>query len=296
MADSPNPSRRRPRVSERLSFLERIGPGIARSPASGLRPPIPGSRSWVPDMRVVDREREIVVRLVSPEIDPRKFTLRLSGRTLTVSGATVTERPGPHPYRSFRRAILLPADVDREGLVARADGHLLTIRIRKAFAPAGIGTPAAPAKHLRVRDLMTRSVRSVEPDTPVAEAAALLARHDIGSVPVCIGRKVVGILTDRDLALRLIARGLDASRVRVRDVMTPDPITCSPDLPLGDAEQAMGDAQVRRLPVVDPEGDLVGFLSMARIARSESGRRAGQLLRRVSRPGAPFLLRPTSGQ
>jgi CBS domain-containing protein len=74
--------------------------------------------------------------------------------------------------------------------------------------------------------------------------------------------------------------------------MTPDPVSCSPDDALTEAEREMADAQVRRLPVVDAQNNLVGFLSLAKIARSEPDARAGHLLRGVSEPGRPELGRP----
>jgi len=100
---------------------------------------------------------------------------------------------------------------------------------------------------------------------------------------------VLGILTDRDIALRVTAQALAPADVRVGDVMTPNPVTCREEDPLVDAEQLMSDAQVRRLPVVDPQGTMVGYLALAKIARYEDDLRSGHVLRGVSEPGKPSV-------
>jgi len=288
------PARRQSRSPAKgLTAFERLSLGLERLFTPNPAPPIPGSRPWVPDLRVVDRRREIVIRLVTREFDPRRIRIQLSGRRLRFSAAAATESGNPPTYRAFERSIVLPEGVDPGTCSARASGHILTVRFRKAVPAAG--RPLLPRRTSavsKVRDVMSPDVRFVTPETPVSEAAALLRTYDYGSVPVCLGGKVVGILTDRDIALRVTARTLDPTLVRVGEVMTPDPVSCSPDDALEEAEREMADAQVRRLPVVDATGTLVGFLSLARIARSEPEGRAGHLLRGVSEPGRPDLRRP----
>jgi len=285
------PTRRRSAVS-RLTAIERLRLGLERLLTPNPPPPMPGSRPWVPDLRVVDRRRELVIRLVTRVFDPRRIRIQISGRVLTFSAAAAPNSGGSASYQAFERSVVLPESVRTESCSARAAGHLLTVRFRKtapspAQSPAGRGTGTA-----KVRDVMSRGVRFVTPETPVSEAAALLRTYDFGSVPVCRGGRVVGILTDRDIALRVTAQTLDPTLVRVGEVMTPDPVTCSPDDVLAEAGREMADAQVRRLPVTDPQGYLVGFLSLAKIARSEPDERAGHLLRGVSEPGKPGLTRP----
>jgi CBS domain-containing protein len=290
------PSKRQPGSAGRLSPLERTGQGAPRTPGRASPPPVPGSRPWVPDVRVLDRKDEILIFLGSPEIDARKIGLRLSGRRLTFSGASVADIGGHPRYHAFRRNVVLPETLDPGRLRAHATEHLLVVRLRKRARSASRSVPAVTRAPLRVRDVMSREVRSVGPEATALEAAALLGRYDIGSVPVSSEGMVVGVLTDRDLALRVTARDLDPATVKVRDVMTPDPVACTPDLPLADAERAMADLQVRRLPVVDRAGTLVGYLSMSRVAWAEGDHRAAYLIRGVSRPGKPLLLRPASGR
>jgi CBS domain-containing protein len=239
----------------------------------------------------MDRRSELVIRLVTREFDPRRIRIQISGRMLTFTAAAAGSG-APPSYRAFERSIVLPEAVRPETCSARAGGHVLTVRFQKAHPSPTEHPSDRGSETLKVRDVMTRVVRFVTPETPVSEAAGLLRTYDFGSVPVCTGGMVVGILTDRDIAVRVTAPTLDPTLVRVGDVMTPDPVTCSPDDALAEAEREMADAQVRRLPVVDPQGYLVGFLSMARIARSEAEGRAGQLLRGVSQPGTPALGRP----
>jgi len=117
-----------------------------------------------------------------------------------------------------------------------------------------------------VRDVMTRNPKSVHPDTPAREAARLMREEDTGVMPVVEDGRVVGIVTDRDLAMRIIAEGKDTN-TQVRHVMSGDVHVCTPDDKLVDAVRIMGEENVRRLPVVDRDDRLKGMLSMTDIAR-----------------------------
>ena len=119
-------SKRRSGSGGLLSPLERIGLGIEQMvrPRSAAR--FSGSRPWVPEVRVVDRPHEVVLRVISPELDPRRIRIELAGRALTFSGATAD--PG---YHAFRRTLLLPESADWSRLSARAGRRVLTIRIPK---------------------------------------------------------------------------------------------------------------------------------------------------------------------
>ncbi len=119
-----------------------------------------------------------------------------------------------------------------------------------------------------VRDLMNPSVVSITPEESAALAARLLSRHDLGALPVC-GQSgtLVGIVTDRDIITRCVAAGEDPSRVPVRDIMSPAPVTVSPGDDVHQAARQMAHRQVRRLPVV--EGDqVVGMVSLGDLARN----------------------------
>ncbi len=139
-------------------------------------------------------------------------------------------------------------------------------------------------KNPRIREIMTQDVECASPDTSVREAAERMRSRDIGSLPVCEGKRVVGIITDRDITIRSTASGSDPSSTKVGAVMTREIVSVKPDDTLKDAERIMHDRQLRRLPVVDENGELVGYLAMAKIARKESPAKAGRVLQGVSQP------------
>jgi len=138
-----------------------------------------------------------------------------------------------------------------------------------------------------IRDIMTRDVLSVQPDTTLRDAAQLLKTKDIGSVPVVQGRKIAGILTDRDIAIRAVAEGRDPGSTRVSDVMSKDVVTVREDADLQEAERLMHDHQLRRLPVTNAQSELVGYLAMAKVARTESPEQTGRVLQGVSQASKP---------
>ena len=141
-----------------------------------------------------------------------------------------------------------------------------------------------------IKDIMTRDVEFATPDMTTREAALIMKSHDIGSLPVCEGRRVVGIVTDRDVTVRAVAEGRDPSSTKVKEIMSGEPVTVSEDADLKEAEKLMHDRQLRRLPVVDARGELVGYLAMARIAREESPERAGKVIQGVSQSSKPAPL------
>src|SRR5262245_16625605 len=127
-----------------------------------------------------------------------------------------------------------------------------------------------------VRDVMTRKVESARPDMTVKEVALIMKDRNIGSCPVAEQRRIVGLITDRDITVRSVAEGRDPSTTRVADVMSKDVVTIREDDPLENAERLMHDRQLRRLAVVNDQGELTGYLAMARIAREESPEQAGK--------------------
>ena len=141
----------------------------------------------------------------------------------------------------------------------------------------------------RIADIMTRNVETVSPSATVQEAAERMKADNIGSLPVCLDSRVVGTITDRDITIRVTAEGRDARTTLVRDVMTADVITIRPQQEVAEAEQMMHDHQVRRLPVVEPDGRLVGYVTTATIARREGDEKVlGKVLQGISRPPKPL--------
>ncbi len=130
-----------------------------------------------------------------------------------------------------------------------------------------------------VKDVMTAGVVAVRPDASVVEAAQLMRAQNIGDVVVADGQEVVGVLTDRDIAVRTVADGADPMGVSVGSVCTPDPLTLAPDDPVSAAVALMREHAIRRVPVV--EGGLpVGLVSLGDLAEA---RDPGSALADISR-------------
>ncbi|MGH3092354.1 MAG: CBS domain-containing protein [Gaiellaceae bacterium] len=135
----------------------------------------------------------------------------------------------------------------------------------------------------QIRDLMTENPSSCERGTPVAEAAKVMARENVGSVPVVEGGKLVGVVTDRDLVVRLLAEGRDPQSTTVGEIASSEPVTLSPDDGLDQALQLLARHQVRRLPVVEGER-LVGIVAQADIARHADEVQTGEVVEEISKP------------
>jgi CBS domain-containing protein/uncharacterized membrane protein YuzA (DUF378 family) len=142
--------------------------------------------------------------------------------------------------------------------------------------------PKRPAAQGEVRDAMTTKPETVAPDTPVTEAARLLQHKDVGSVPVVDQGRLVGILTDRDLALRVVAEARDPAKVTAGEVASQELVTVKPTQSLAEALRLMARRQVRRLPVVD-QGRLVGVLAQADIAQHVPDSETGEVVEQISR-------------
>lgn len=134
-----------------------------------------------------------------------------------------------------------------------------------------------------VREVMTSNPRTVEANQPVVEAARIMKNEDVGIVPVVEGTQLTGTVTDRDIALRVIADGRDPQSTTVRDIASTKLITIDPDQELDEALRLMGQHQVRRLPVVQEDGRLVGMLAQADVAMEVEPARTGQMVEDISR-------------
>jgi CBS domain-containing protein len=134
-----------------------------------------------------------------------------------------------------------------------------------------------------VRETMTADPRSIAPADPIVEAARLMRDEDIGSLPVTDEGKLVGMLTDRDIAVRVIAEGMSPESTTVGEVFSRDPVAAEPDQDLDEALHLMAQHQVRRLPVVEKDR-LVGILAQADIALEEKEKKTGELVESISQP------------
>ena len=134
----------------------------------------------------------------------------------------------------------------------------------------------------KVHEVMTDRPRCVTAETTVSEAARLMKSEDVGSLPVLDGEKLTGIVTDRDIVLQAVAEGKDPSGMPVRAVASSELVKVNADEDLASALQLMASHQVRRLPVVDDEGALVGILAQADVARDAKDKDSGQMLQGIS--------------
>ena len=142
---------------------------------------------------------------------------------------------------------------------------------------------------MRAQDLMTADPACCEPNSTVREAAQLMRDHDCGCIPVIEGesRRLVGVLTDRDVACRCVAEGKSPD-TPVRHVMTTNPQSCHPEDDVAAVEQIMIETQVRRVPVVDAKQCCVGMIAQADLALNQeaaSGQEVGRVVERISEPG-----------
>src|SRR5918999_3249476 len=138
----------------------------------------------------------------------------------------------------------------------------------------------------KVQDVMTSRPRAVSPDTPVSEAAQLMESEDVGALPVLEDEQLAGMVTDRDIVVRAVAKGKDPRGMPVREVSSRDVVSVRPDEDLSEAVRLMASHQVRRLPVVDDDNRLVGVVSQADVAMEAKEKHVGEMVEEISKPAA----------
>jgi CBS domain-containing protein len=134
----------------------------------------------------------------------------------------------------------------------------------------------------QIRDLMTSNPATCESSATVVEAAKHMAQKDVGPIPVVEADRLVGIVTDRDIVVRVVAEGRDPSSTTVGEIASKQLETIAPDEDLDSALRKMASAQVRRLPVVE-DGRLVGIVAQADVARQGQDQKTGEVVEQVSR-------------
>lgn len=140
----------------------------------------------------------------------------------------------------------------------------------------------------KVADIMTRDVETVGPTATVQEVAERMKAANIGSIPICQDSHLVGTITDRDITIRVTAEGRDPQVTVVRDVMSQPVVTVRSQQDVLEAEQLMHDHQIRRLPVVEQDGRLVGYVTTATIAKRDADEKVvGKVLKGISQPQKP---------
>ena len=137
---------------------------------------------------------------------------------------------------------------------------------------------------MKIAELMTADVEVVSPDDTLHTAAKMMADLNAGVLPVGENDRLVGMITDRDIAVRAVARGLGPD-TKIREVMSQEVMYCFDDEELDDAAQNMGGIKVRRLPVLNRDKRLVGIISLSDLTRREDAKRIGTAIADISSPG-----------
>jgi CBS domain-containing protein len=138
---------------------------------------------------------------------------------------------------------------------------------------------------MKLREIMTKDVEVIAPTDTVLNASKKMRDLDFGVLPVCNGRRLVGMITDRDITLRATAGGLDSNTTLVQECMSPEVVYCFEDQNDAEAEQIMAANQIRRLPVLDREKQLVGIVSLGDLAtKTDAAQQTGETLREISEP------------
>jgi CBS domain-containing protein len=134
----------------------------------------------------------------------------------------------------------------------------------------------------QIRELMTVRPRTVKTGDPIVEAAKLMKGEDSGIAPIVDGDRLVGVVTDRDIAIRVVAEGRDPRETKVEEIASQNLVTIDPQQDLDEALRLMAQHQVRRLPVVEEDGKLVGIVSQADVARRTDSERTGEVVQEIS--------------
>lgn len=132
-----------------------------------------------------------------------------------------------------------------------------------------------------VRTTMTSAPTTVSSDSSAVDAARLMTAQDVGSLPVLEGETLVGMVTDRDLVLHVLAKDADPHKITIAEICSENPVVGAPDEPLAEALKRMADQQLRRLPIVE-DGRLVGILAQADVSRAADAGDTGRMVEEIS--------------
>jgi CBS domain-containing protein len=135
-----------------------------------------------------------------------------------------------------------------------------------------------------VRDAMTPGVETVTPSQPLQDAARMMKAGDFGALPVVEDGRLIGVLTDRDIVVRAVAVGMDVTTAKVGEIASKSPVTVTADQDLDEALDLMARHRVRRIPVVENGGRLVGVLSQADVAMEGKDKKTGHVVQEISQP------------
>jgi CBS domain-containing protein len=141
---------------------------------------------------------------------------------------------------------------------------------------------------MKIRDIMTREPEVIRPDASIQEAAQIMKQLNVGSLPVCNGGKVLGMITDRDITTRATAERRDSNSTPVKEIMSAEVYYCFDDQDVREAAEVMSQYQIRRLPIVDRDKNLVGIVSLGDLSvDAGSDKLSGDTLEDISNPSKP---------
>ena len=134
-----------------------------------------------------------------------------------------------------------------------------------------------------IREVMSENPCAIDAEKPVSYAAKMMKEEDVGFAPIVEGDRLVGTVTDRDIAVKVVAEGRDPESTSVRDIASTNLVTVDPQQDLDEALRLMAQNQVRRLPVVEEDGKLVGVVAQADVAQHASDQQTGEVVEEISK-------------
>jgi CBS domain-containing protein/sporulation protein YlmC with PRC-barrel domain len=262
----------------KVRFLEVSSGGFLGLGATKFMLPVDAITRITDDAVYMNQSRERVAG--SPHYDPTLVEERYVSDVYRHYGYAPYWGPDyrypPYPYYSSSTRPGSEAYAERDYRI-RESGSGLT----SAFEYSG-------ARGMQIKEIMTRQVEVVHPEATLWEAAQKMAALDIGPLPACTGDQLVGMLTDRDVTVRAVAKGLDPKTTKVHEVMTPEVIYVYEDQDVSEAARMMMEQQIRRLVVLNRAKKLVGIVSLGDLAvHTGDTHQAGETLESVSEPSEP---------
>jgi CBS domain-containing protein len=230
-----------------------------------------GPKGWSrSDERI---QEDVCERLMGESgVDPSDVSVHVTQGVVTLSG-TVPNRQMKYRIEELADHCAGVKDVDNKVRVNRAEGLFGSSGSSSKESSRGglLGRLFGFSTGTRVSDVMTRNPQVVSPDETVARVAQLMKTHDVGAIPVCDGTRLVGMVTDRDITIRIIAEAKKPDQAKARDAMTAKVHWCYEDDEVENVLEKMGDLQVRRIPVVDRDKHLVGIVALGDLSRHDAG-------------------------
>jgi len=263
----------------KVRFLEVSSGGFLGLGATKFLLPVDAIARLTDDVVHINQSRERVAG--APQYDPSLVEERYVSNVYSHYGYPPYWRPDyrypPYPYYSSANRPGNRADID-------PDYH-----VRPAATETVSGVRRPQMTGVQIKDIMTRNVEVVHPESTLREAAQKMAALDVGPLPVCSGDQLVGMLTDRDITVRATAEGRDPKTTKVHEVMTPEVVYVFEDEDVSEAARIMTEQQVRRLVVLNQAKQLAGIISLGDLAvHTGDVQQAGETLEGVSEPSEPL--------